>query len=170
MEGRFFSIYETRYKNRAPKKQLFWGKKGLRNRRKLTTSPLPFRRPTVHDLSASRPSACPRPLAVAPAPFLLPLPPSQAARAPPPSPPAPTLLPQPSPSRSRSRARLEDPTAALDLTPRSRMDKGKSVVAELAASFSDVRVAPRQNPKPKSFLPSPSFCKLHALVRLCGVT
>jgi len=48
------------------------------------------------------------------------------------------------------------------------MDKGKSVVAELAASFSDVRVAPRQNPKPKSFLPSPSFCKFHALVRLSG--
>jgi len=37
------------------------------------------------------------------------------------------------------------------------MDKGKSVVAELAASFSDVRVTPRQNPKTKSFLPSPSF-------------
>ncbi|XP_066370530.1 uncharacterized protein [Miscanthus floridulus] len=53
------------------------------------------------------------------------------------------------------------------------MDKGKSVVAELAASFSDVRVAPRQNPKPKSFLPSPSFysfskkAKPRKLVSLC---
>ena len=70
--------------------------------------------------------------------------------------------------RPRSRARLEDPRAALDLTLRGRMDKGKSVVAELAASFSDVRVAPRQNRKPKSFLPSPSFCKL--LFAYVGVT
>ncbi|XP_008659443.1 RNA-binding protein NOB1 [Zea mays] len=39
------------------------------------------------------------------------------------------------------------------------MDKGKSVVAELAASFSDVLVTPREPPEPqaKSFLPSPSF-------------
>nr|CAB3468760.1 unnamed protein product [Digitaria exilis] len=36
------------------------------------------------------------------------------------------------------------------------MDKGKSVVAELAASLSHVRVTPRQNPKPKSFVPSAS--------------
>ena len=48
------------------------------------------------------------------------------------------------------------------------MEKGKSVVAELAASFSDVRVTPHQNPKPKSFLPSPSFCKL--LFAYVGVT
>ena len=58
------------------------------------------------------------------------------------------------------------PYRALDLTPRGRMDKGKSVVAELAASFSDVRVTPRQNPKTKSFLPSPSFCKLPAACSL----
>ncbi|PAN22769.1 hypothetical protein PAHAL_4G044000 [Panicum hallii] len=53
------------------------------------------------------------------------------------------------------------------------MDKGKSVVAELAASLSDVRVTPRQNPKPKSFVPSASFycfskkAKPRKLVSLC---
>jgi hypothetical protein len=40
------------------------------------------------------------------------------------------------------------------------MEKGKSVVAELAASFRDIQVAPRR--KPTSNLPGPaaSFCKL----------
>ncbi|XP_062229583.1 uncharacterized protein LOC133927234 isoform X2 [Phragmites australis] len=51
------------------------------------------------------------------------------------------------------------------------MDKGKSVVAELAASLSDVRVTPRR--KPSSVLPAPSFYSLskkakpRKLVSLC---
>ncbi|OEL23367.1 hypothetical protein BAE44_0015617, partial [Dichanthelium oligosanthes] len=53
------------------------------------------------------------------------------------------------------------------------MDKGKSVVAELAALLSDVRVTPHQNPKPKSFVPSASLysfskkAKPRKLVSLC---
>jgi hypothetical protein len=37
------------------------------------------------------------------------------------------------------------------------MDKGKTVVAELAASLTDVRITPPR--KPTSLLPATSFCK-----------
>uniref|UniRef100_A0A0E0LEQ1 RNI-like superfamily protein n=1 Tax=Oryza punctata TaxID=4537 RepID=A0A0E0LEQ1_ORYPU len=45
------------------------------------------------------------------------------------------------------------------------MEKGKSVVAELAASLRDFEVTPRR--KPASSLPAASFCRPRKLVSLC---
>ena len=145
-------------KSRAQAKKKIIGKK-LQNGRKIDDLSRSGGRPcTIVCLPCS--PTCRRTGSVPSAP----LPPSQPASAPPPSPPSPTLLPQsPIPlPRPRPPRGPDARGAALDLTPRGRMDKGKSVVAELAASFSDVLVTPREPPEPqaKSFLPSPSFCKL----------